>query len=281
MLRQVAAAGPSPVSCSAHLFLTSNVAPDGSDAGFRRAANSRHTPRGVGSVTPVSLCAAPGASAPFVGAYRADMSRRQERWRFALQIVEGPNAGLGAGSWRVWTSGNDIYVASLTLISTIKASLHQSGRWRVAYTHEHMTGPNPLWGNDRDRAVWKFAAPAFVDGAQDAFVIATWRNALRPCNSSADDTIVVLDDRWDVLTGVKLVVTKPGIDAPRPDALVYDEPLVVPDGRRVWLEVFEDPAPGGHAEPVSDGQMVRVLTPESDAVPCPGFLVVAVRVDAS
>lgn len=198
-----------------------------------------------------------------------------------MRIVEGPNAGLGAGSWRVWTSGNDIYVASLGLINTIKASLHKSGSWRVAYTHEHMTGPNPLWDESRDRAVWKFAPPAFVDGVQDAFVIAAWRNALCPCDSSADDTVVVLEDRWDVLTGVRLVVTQPGVPAPRPDALVYDDPLGLADGRSVWLEVFQDPAPGGEPETVPDGQMVRVLSPENDAVPCPGFLIVAVRVDTN
>lgn len=135
--------------------------------------------------------------------------------------------------WRVWTSGNDIYLASLSLINTIKASPHQSGKWRVAYTQEHMTGPNPLWDDDRDRALWKFSSPPFVDGVQNAFVIAAWRNALRPCDSSADDTVVVLEDRWDVLTGVKLVVTSPGHATPRPDALVYRRlPVLAEEGPR-------------------------------------------------
>lgn len=107
---------------------------------------------------------------------------RKPRWRFALKIVGGPNAGLGAASWRIWTNKDDVYVAAADLAGTIKASLHASGRWRVAYTTEHMSEDQPLWDAALDRAVWTFSAPLFVDGVQDAFVVAAMRCARAPCN---------------------------------------------------------------------------------------------------
>jgi hypothetical protein len=89
---------------------------------------------------------------------------RKQRWKFSFQIIECPHAGLGAGPWRLWVHKNDIYVAAAEQVDTIKVSMHQSGKWRVAYTTEHMSGDRPLWNKTADRAPWKFAAPPFVEG---------------------------------------------------------------------------------------------------------------------
>jgi len=133
---------------------------------------------------------------------------RKQRWRFSLQITEGPNAGLGAGPWRLWVHRDDIYLAAAGQVDTIKVSLHHSGKWRVAYTTEHMSNDRPLWNKTTDRAPWKFAAPPFVEGVQEAFVVATVRAALRPVESDGRDAVVPVVDRWDRLTGVRVIVTQ-------------------------------------------------------------------------
>lgn len=140
----------------------------------------------------------------------------------------------------------------------IKASLHVSGRWRVAYTSEHMSGDQPLWDVSQDRAVWRFPAPPFIDDVQAAFAIATWRNALRPCTLQPGETLVEIADRWDVLSGVKLMVTEPDKACPIPETLVFDVPLVLSNGRRLWLNRFEDGVAPASPEPVPAGQLIRL-----------------------
>jgi hypothetical protein len=206
------------------------------------------------------------------------LMRRNQRWRFSLQISEGPNTGLGAGPWRLWVHKDDIYIAAAGQVDTIKVSLHQSGRWRVAYTTEHMSGGRPLWNKTADRAPWKFAAPPFVDGVQEAFVVATVRAALRPVESDGRDAVVPVEDRWDRLTGVRLIVTDPQVEVVPPEKLVFRQPLQLDSGRLVWLRAFDEEVQSTEPEPVPVGQLIRVLTPEANDVSCPGYLVVGVNV---
>jgi hypothetical protein len=119
-------------------------------------------------------------------------------WRFCLQITDGPNSGLGAGPWRLWVHRDDIYLAATGQEDTIKVSLHESGKWRVAYTAEHMAGEHLLWSRTADRAAWKFAAPPFIDGVQEAFVVATVRAALTRVELDGRESVVAIEDRWDV-----------------------------------------------------------------------------------
>jgi hypothetical protein len=72
-----------------------------------------------------------------------------------------------------------------------------------------MAADRPLWNKAADRAPWKFAAPTFVDGVQEAFVVATVRAAARPVESGSRDAMVPVEDRWDRLTGVRVLVTDP------------------------------------------------------------------------
>jgi hypothetical protein len=204
---------------------------------------------------------------------------KRPRWRFAFQIVDGENAGLGTGSWRIWTHADDIYISAANLGQTIKASLHSTGDWRVAYTSEHMRGPAPLWPTDRSRAPWRFAATPFVDGIQHAFVIASFRNALRRVTPGPRETIVSVADRWDVLTGVRLDVTEPDASPPPAQSLVFDVPLALRNGNRVWLSVFQDPCEPVPFEPIPQSSLIEVLTPERDDVECPGFMIKGLNFD--
>lgn len=202
---------------------------------------------------------------------------RSRRWRFAFRITEGPNKGLGGGSWRVWSHGDDVYVAGAALANIVKVSLHASGRWRVAYTVEHMASDDPLWPRDADRAAWKFEAPPFVDGVQEAFVVAVARGAARPSDVDEREQVVSIEDRWDRLTGVQVVVTEPSVDV-TPERLVFPQPLQLKNGRLVWLLSFYQDVPLQDPAPVPAAQAVRVLTPGRNDVSCPGYLLVGVNI---
>lgn len=209
--------------------------------------------------------------------YLADVGRSQ-RWRFNLLITEGPNSGLGAGPWRIWIHKDDIYVASANQVNIVKASLHASGKWRIGYTAEHMQSDQPLWPRSHDRAAWKFDPPPVVDGVQEAFVIASTRAALRPTPSDSREAVVTIDDRWDVLTGVRVWITEPHIEVAQRERLVFDEPLVLSSGRLVWLQAFAEYTEPRDPVPVPVGQLIRVMIPGQNDVSCPGYLVVDVNV---
>lgn len=50
-----------------------------------------------------------------------------------IRVAVG-EAGKRSGIWRMWTNKNDIYIAARTIAGQQKFSLHQSGRWRYAWT---------------------------------------------------------------------------------------------------------------------------------------------------
>lgn len=177
----------------------------------------------------------------------------------------------------MWVHKDEIYVAGADLVNTVKVSLHQSGRWRVGYTAEHMSGDNPLWPSTGDRAAWKFDAPPFVDGVQEAFVVAVVRSAARPGTVDEREQVVPIEDQWNRLTGVQIVVTEADVSVAG-ERLVFPEPLTLKNGRRVWLLSFYEDLPAREPEPVPAGQVVRVLTPEKDGVSCPGYLLVGMNI---
>ncbi|MCR1782205.1 hypothetical protein KVF89_06645 [Nocardioides carbamazepini] len=203
------------------------------------------------------------------------MSQKQH-WRFALRIVDGPNAGLGAGSWRLWVHRDEVYISAANQINTIKVSLHDSDKWRVAYTAEHMAQEQPLWSRKADRAPWKFDAPPFVDGVQEAFVVAAVRAALTPNDVDERETVVAIEDRWDRVSGVRIIISEPNI-AVAARELVFPAPLTLKNGRLVWLSSFQEPVDAIEPEPVPAGSLVRVLTPKTNGVSCPGYLLVGVN----
>jgi len=141
-----------------------------------------------------------------------------------------------------------------------------------------MSSDRPLWSNDADRAPWKFAPPPFVDGVQEAFVIATVRGALRPVVPDSSNAVVSVEDRWDRLTGVRVLVTDPHVQVVPLDKLVFSRPLQLDTGRLVWLSAFDETVLPIEPEPVPAAQLIRVLTCEADGVACPGYLVVGVNV---
>jgi hypothetical protein len=81
--------------------------------------------------------------------------RVSERW--IVGNIDGPRSNV----WRLWSKGNDVYLASGGLGGVSKFSFHESGRCRIAFTKEHGT-PEVL----ADRAInkWWRAATPVADG---------------------------------------------------------------------------------------------------------------------
>jgi hypothetical protein len=57
---------------------------------------------------------------------------RQTVVRFGVRFKGGPRSAV----WRLWTGKgtSDVYIAARTLGGVLKASLHESGVWRFAFT---------------------------------------------------------------------------------------------------------------------------------------------------
>lgn len=94
--------------------------------------------------------------------------------RDVVRFGVGSPTGLRSSIWRLWIepAKGDIYIAARPIGDEFKASLHQSGKWRVAYTEKHVAGESPVIDPSRDRAVKKWSRPPeFFPGLTHAFAI--------------------------------------------------------------------------------------------------------------
>ena len=55
--------------------------------------------------------------------------------------------------WRGWSDGNNVYLAPRLKGGEFKISLHESGRWRLAFTEEYAELMRRLGTGDADRCV--------------------------------------------------------------------------------------------------------------------------------
>lgn len=197
------------------------------------------------------------------------------RLRYAFAITQGPNAGLGCGGWRIWTHGEDTYIAAKG--NPWKASLHSDASWRVAVTSEHVTsGKLPIVPGGRATS-WEFEPTRFEHGGRMAFAIAVPRNSLIPITLSPAETVIEIADSWDRLTVLYVWMTEPGIDLQTQGGIVGG-PLYLKSGRQVWVtpcEEFVDPYP---SEPVPSGQLIEPRWPAEHDVRAPGFMVRGINV---
>jgi hypothetical protein len=90
--------------------------------------------------------------------------------RFAVGHPDGPRSAV----WRVWATprSSDVYVTARTLGGVAKVSLHESGRWRFAFTKEYSEDENSLAPSEGDRVIGKWNRPPEVaDGITPAFMV--------------------------------------------------------------------------------------------------------------
>ncbi len=72
----------------------------------------------------------------------------------------GDPKGPQSSVWRLWTHGNEVYIALRELTRAKKISLHSSGVWRNAWTPEHVDKGSPFVAPGQDRATDKWDPPA-------------------------------------------------------------------------------------------------------------------------
>jgi hypothetical protein len=100
-----------------------------------------------------------------------------------LRVIVGtePN-GPRSQLWRVWTGArnSDVYIGARPVAGEVRVSLHESGKWRFAFTEKHQQGPAPLIGLEEDRAKHKWdRPPEFAPGLTRAFIIIVPASELR------------------------------------------------------------------------------------------------------
>ncbi len=134
------------------------------------------------------------------------------QWSIRFGITDGK--GLRAATWKLWTetSGNnsEVYLACRSLGSTLKASLHQSGNWHVAYSHkafkENVEGAIPKF---KDRFIGKWPRPPEIaEGITLAFRIVTPYSAI---------TIPLTTGKYK---GIKWLLNAPASKATEIDILI-------------------------------------------------------------
>lgn len=196
---------------------------------------------------------------------------RPEPIRFCFRITSGPNSGHAVGQFRVWTNGDDTYIADRN-VKSWKTSLHGDIAWRTAETRESSTSSAPRLPAGTDRAPWKFSPPPFADGYRCAYVIGVTRGSLRPLEVPARYHTVEVRDRWDELTKVSLWMAEPGV--PNPPASDRIGPLLrLSSGLKVWAVAGAESLKGGQPGPVPIAALYEPQVPGIHDVITPGLLV--------
>jgi hypothetical protein len=83
--------------------------------------------------------------------------------RFVTRIAAGGIDVPRSSTWRIWTSGDEIYIGARAVSGLMKASLHASGERHRGYTHEYMSDlmSKNFWtrGASRHFDIWARGLP--------------------------------------------------------------------------------------------------------------------------
>jgi hypothetical protein len=197
--------------------------------------------------------------------------------RFA---VVHPETGKHGRGWKVWVHRDDVYLAAVDLGDRLKVSLHDD-LWRVAFTAEHWrSGEVPNNAPGPGRNLWQIdRLPDVVDGVQHAWFIVVPSETLihdEPLDPRLELIIAPVDGR---AVNVNLWLCNQDVTR-RPQHPVDPSPLVLSDGRSLWVGVDLGECevdPGFDAGRV-EGTMVEFSHPESPG-DTPGFIMRTVAVD--
>lgn len=184
----------------------------------------------------------------------------------ALRFGVSNGEGFRGATWRLWTvtTGGkfDVYLACRALGATLKASLHQSGQWHIAYSAE--TFENQVKGAiqqhcNRFIETWP-RPPEIAPGLTLAYVIVTPSSAVTvPIDPAKDKKITwIPNPAAPEATEIAIFIAKPGTNFEPGDwpakhsmgtTLIGSFPLA--NGETVWavwryipLPNFETAGPG-------------------------------------
>jgi hypothetical protein len=175
--------------------------------------------------------------------------------RFAVGKPDGPRSNV----YRLWTTKNDVYLSVRALTGVQRISLHGSGKWRSAFTEDHVAKGSPFVPPGKDRAYDKWnRPPEFVPGITLAFnILVPTSEVTMPPHLKANATLRGTDIVWVppasegcathftvLFTSAEVTATTlpgwPGRNS-MGTRLILMAPL--PNTECVWLVAYEQPIP--------------------------------------
>jgi hypothetical protein len=135
----------------------------------------------------------------------------------ALRFGIHDGAGRRAATWKLWTEvgggKSEVYLSCRSLGGTLKASLHESGKWHIAYSQrafeDYVKGAIPKF---RDRYIEKWPRPSeLAPGITLAFRIVTpWSAVTKPIEGSNVKGVTWLPNAPEQkATEIDILLTKP------------------------------------------------------------------------
>lgn len=129
--------------------------------------------------------------------------------RFGITDGEGHRAS----TWKLWTeaSGSDIYLACRALGGKLKTSLHESGRWHIAYTPEAFKEKVEGVAKQSDRFIEKWPRPkAIATGVTLAYRIVTpWSSVTSSIGEANGNVIWIMNAPKPRSIEIDVIITAP------------------------------------------------------------------------
>jgi hypothetical protein len=190
--------------------------------------------------------------------------------RFAVGSPEGPRSAV----WRLWASGDHVYISARLYGTTIKASLHKSGKWRWGFTEEYAEREDTLLPPGVDRATHKWERPQEIfPGITSAFEIIVPPTELamprRPLSEEAARKYTkkvhwVSPSSSETETHFRVLFIAPGNPTRVDNEVIWQHRLL--NGETVMLIVYEQPMTERNKEYLASGkQMILRELDETDA----------------
>lgn len=171
--------------------------------------------------------------------------------RHVVRFAVGTRDGARSGVWRLWTTGNDVYLSARLYGDTVKASLHESGTWRWAFTDKYAESKSSILPPDSDRVIeeWK-RPPEIAPGITSAFMIVVPSTEITPLRGDLSETAhkkYTGGVHWvpmpspGTATHFMILLIAPGGPPPQSEQNDFIWQGVLPNGETLAVMVHEQP----------------------------------------
>ena len=164
----------------------------------------------------------------------------------ALRVAAGTDFGPRSGVWRIWSQGDEIYIAMRSIASEFKTSLHSSGEYRNAFTKQKYVG-------DGDPALMRWteppeSAPGFRHIYEIVIPTAELTVPLVEPPAAEKAKILLIDPAPEGhAVVVSIVLTNPGLEVAGHPVPAGGVPSILlakwtlPNGRAAWIVASHQP----------------------------------------
>jgi hypothetical protein len=172
----------------------------------------------------------------------------QQSLRFG--VFDG--AGHRAATWKCWSpaANENVYVSCRELHGALKASLHESGSWHIAYDGKFFdSAVRPEDKTEKRRFIDKWQVPKpIAPGLVLAFRIVTpWSSVSTPCDNMPEVFYVPKPAEGKAIEFDLFIIEPTTLVSGWPGKNSMNTSLVgsyaLPSGRSVWVVYWEIPTP--------------------------------------